>query len=50
MGEAVIFPTKKGEYPSEARVSDLISQPGYFRYRKVRMASRDAKSDLTFKV
>ena len=25
-----------GEYPSEARVSQLISQPGYFRYKKVR--------------
>ena len=47
--EAVIFLVKRGEYPSEARVSDLISQPGYFRYKKVRMALRDAKSDLTFK-
>ena len=47
--EAVIFLVQRGEYPSEARVSDLISQPGYFRYKKVRMVLRDAKSDLTFK-
>lgn len=47
--EAVIFLVKRGEYPSEARVSDLISQPGYFRYKKVRMALRDAKSNLNFK-
>ncbi|MBW4534277.1 MAG: TniQ family protein [Pleurocapsa minor HA4230-MV1] len=25
-----------GKYPSEARVSQLISQPGYFRYKEVR--------------
>ncbi len=25
-----------GEYPSEVRVSQLISQPGYFRYKEVR--------------
>ena len=46
--EAVIFLVKRGEYPSEVRVSDLISQPGYFRYKKVRMALRDAKSNLNF--
>ncbi len=47
--EAVILPARKGEYPSKACVSDLISQLGYFRYKKVRIALRDAKSDLTFK-
>jgi DNA-binding XRE family transcriptional regulator len=31
-----------GEYPSEARVSQLISQPGYFRYRQVRKSLNQA--------
>ncbi len=39
---------QRGEYPSEARVSTLISQPGFFRYKKVRMALKDAKSRLCF--
>ena len=39
---------QRGEYPSEARVSTLISQPGYFRYKKVRMALKEAKSNLNF--
>jgi hypothetical protein len=34
--QAVCSLYKAGEYPSEARVSQLISQPGYFRYKKVR--------------
>ncbi|MBE9168633.1 hypothetical protein IQ238_14330 [Pleurocapsales cyanobacterium LEGE 06147] len=29
---------KLGEYLIEARVSQLISQPGYFRYKEVRDA------------
>jgi len=28
---------KSGEYPSESRVCQLISNPGYFRYNKVRL-------------
>ena len=46
--QAVNTLIEKGEYPSEARVSRLISQPGYFRYKKVRMALKDAKSKLNF--
>lgn len=44
--QAVAFLQKKGEYPSEARVSTLISQTGYFRYKKVRMALKEAKSNI----
>lgn len=40
---------KKGEYPSETRVSTLISQPGYFRYKKVRMAFKEENQILFFK-
>ncbi len=35
-----------GEYPSEARVSQLISQPGYFRYKEVRRFLNQAILDL----
>ena len=35
-----------GEYPSEARVSQLISQPGYFRYNEVRKSLNLAMLDL----
>ena len=35
-----------GEYPSEARVSQLITQPGYFRYKEVRKYLNRALSDL----
>ena len=35
-----------GEYPSEARVSQLISQPGYFRYKEVRKSLNKAILDL----
>lgn len=34
--QAVLSIYQSGEYPSEARVSQLISQPGYFRYKEVR--------------
>ena len=46
--QAVSTLIHKGEYPSEARVSQLISQPGYFRYKKVRMALKEAKSKMKF--
>lgn len=35
-----------GEYPSEARVSQLISQPGHFRYKEVRKSLNKAILDL----
>lgn len=35
-----------GEYPSEARVSTLISQPGYFRYKEVRRFLNQATLEL----
>lgn len=34
-----------GEYPSEARVSQLISQPGHFRYKEVRKSLNKAILD-----
>ena len=46
---AVAILHEKGEYPSEARVSKLISQPGHFRYKKVRKALEEAKSNISFK-
>ncbi len=46
--QAVSVLYQRGEYPSEVRVSQLISQPGYFRYKKVRMALKDAKSEIHF--
>ncbi len=42
--QAVSILIQKGEYPSEARVSQLISQPGSFRYKQVRIALKEAKS------
>ncbi|MEL6439069.1 MAG: hypothetical protein AAFQ80_07445 [Cyanobacteria bacterium J06621_8] len=39
--QAVSTLIQKGEYPSEARVSQLISEPGYFRYEKVRMTLKE---------
>ena len=46
--QAVSTLIQRGEYPSEARVSQLISQPGYFRYKKVRMALKEARSEISF--
>ncbi|MEM7590649.1 MAG: TniQ family protein [Cyanobacteria bacterium P01_A01_bin.83] len=46
--QAVSTLIQRGEYPSEARVSQLISQPGYFRYKKVRIALKQAISNLIF--
>ena len=37
---------KSGEYPSEARVSQSISQPGYFRYKEVRKSLNRAMLNL----
>ncbi|MCA1991407.1 MAG: TniQ family protein [Coleofasciculus sp. S288] len=36
----------QGEYPTEARVSLLISKPGYFRYKQVRSALLEARREL----
>lgn len=46
--QAVSILIQKGEYPSEARVSQLISQPGNFRYKQVRMALKKARSEISF--
>lgn len=46
--QAVSTLIQKGEYPSEARVSQLISRPGYFRYKKVRMVLENAKFQANF--
>ncbi|WP_019506883.1 hypothetical protein [Pleurocapsa sp. PCC 7319] len=46
--QAVSTLIQKGEYPSEARVSQLISQPGNFRYKQVRIALKKAKSEISF--
>lgn len=35
-----------GEYPSEARVSSLLSKPGYFRYQQVRSALKQIRQEL----
>lgn len=35
--EAIASLQQSGEYPSESRVCELISNPGYFRYQKVRL-------------
>ena len=39
--QAVIHLYQLGEYPTEARVSKLISQPGYLRYKEVRNTLND---------
>jgi hypothetical protein len=36
----------EGMYPTEARVSELLSQPGCFRDKEVRTALKEAKSEL----
>ena len=36
----------EGIYPSEARVSELLSQPGCFRDKEVRAALKEVKSEL----
>ncbi|WP_197047434.1 TniQ family protein [Planktothrix serta] len=35
--EAIALLHQSGEYPTESRVCELISNPGYFRYQKVRL-------------
>lgn len=34
---AIVSLHQSGEYPTESRVCELISNPGYFRYKKVRL-------------
>jgi len=36
----------QGKYPSESAVSKLVSKPGYFRYKKVRLALKEANREL----
>ncbi|MDZ7961479.1 MAG: helix-turn-helix domain-containing protein [Aulosira sp. DedQUE10] len=35
-----------GEYPTENRISELMSKPGYFRYKKVRASLSEARREL----
>lgn len=35
--EAIVLLQQSGEYPIESRVCKLISNPGYFRYKRVRL-------------
>ncbi|MBD2447389.1 TniQ family protein [Nostoc sp. FACHB-152] len=44
--EAALKLYENGEYPSEARVSELISKPGFLRYKQVRAALRETRRDL----
>ncbi|WP_181280551.1 TniQ family protein [Aphanothece hegewaldii] len=44
--QVVIKLYQEGEYPTEARVSKLISRPGFLRYKKVREAFRNARRSL----
>lgn len=46
--EAIVSLQHSGEYPTESRVSELISNPGYFRYKKVRLLyKKEVQSTLT---
>ena len=36
----------QGKYPTESAVSELVSKPGYFRHKKVRLALREANREL----
>ncbi|MDJ0747607.1 MAG: hypothetical protein QNJ32_30330 [Xenococcaceae cyanobacterium MO_167.B27] len=44
--QALLKLYQSGEYPSENRVSQVISQPGYFRYKEVRGAWKKAILNL----
>ncbi|QLE43805.1 TetR family transcriptional regulator [Nostoc sp. C052] len=37
---------KQGKYPTESAVSALVSKPGYFRHKKVRLALKEANREL----
>ena len=44
--QAVLTLHASGEYPSEAKVSQLITRPGFFRYKQVRQTLQDARRNL----
>lgn len=44
--QAVLDLYSRGEYPTEARVAELISQPGFLRYKQLRAALRQARHEL----
>ena len=44
--EAAFELHRRGGYPSEARISELISHPGHLRYKKVRDAVKKARQEL----
>lgn len=44
--EAAFELHRRGDYPSEAKISELISHPGHLRYKKVRDAVKKAKQEL----
>lgn len=44
--QAAIYLYKQGQYPSEANISQMISRPGFFRYKQVRGALRSARKEL----
>ena len=43
--QAVLKLYSEGLYPSEGRVAQLISKPGYLRYKQVRAAIEEARLD-----
>jgi predicted DNA-binding protein (UPF0251 family) len=48
--QAVLKLYSEGLYPSEGRVSQLISKPGYLRYKQVRAAIEEAKLEFSLEV
>lgn len=44
--EIVLSLNTQGVYPTEARVSELMANPGFFRYKQVRAAFHDARREL----
>ncbi|BAY33523.1 TetR family transcriptional regulator [Nostoc carneum NIES-2107] len=38
----------QGEYPSEARVSEIMTNPGYLRYKQVRAALNETRHEIGF--
>ncbi|MEA5592996.1 hypothetical protein [Rivularia sp. UHCC 0363] len=44
--QIVIDLYKKGIYPTEAKVSEIISRPGFFRYKQVRDALLSVRRKL----
>ena len=47
--EAVVELNRQNIYPSESNVSKLISKPGYFREKEVRIALKKARQKLGIK-